>query len=137
MEHHRSLGVSKFYVMDVNSTVPFARDVADYIASGLIDYFYRYAAHVATLIGQIGSMSSRQVGEGPSGEDLLIKMGKRAKQWLLLSVKLTSDSSTPAIWCLCSWSLRRTQQVRSMSTCVHMICARYALSLCVAEIVFE
>ncbi len=41
MEHHRDLGVTRFYIMDSNSSRPSGREVADYISSGLVDFFYR------------------------------------------------------------------------------------------------
>ena len=44
VEHHRGLGVSKFYLMDANSSRPAGRSIADYIASGLVDFFYRWVA---------------------------------------------------------------------------------------------
>lgn len=41
VEYHRDRGVMRFYIMDSNSTKPSGRQIADYISSGLIDYYYR------------------------------------------------------------------------------------------------
>jgi len=42
--HHAGLGVGKIYITDSGSARPLGREIADYIASGLVDYFYRRAA---------------------------------------------------------------------------------------------
>ncbi len=41
VEHHAGLGVGKIYITDSGSAVPLGREIRDYIASGLVDYFYR------------------------------------------------------------------------------------------------
>ena len=42
VEYHRNLGVTRFYIMDLNSSRPSGREIADFISSGLVDFFYRY-----------------------------------------------------------------------------------------------
>ncbi|BDA50774.1 probable glycosyltransferase family 92 protein RCOM_0530710 [Coccomyxa sp. Obi] len=40
VEYHKNLGVTRFYIMDSNSSKPWGREIADYISSGLVDFFY-------------------------------------------------------------------------------------------------
>ncbi|KAK9917837.1 hypothetical protein WJX75_008753 [Coccomyxa subellipsoidea] len=40
VEYHRNLGVTRFYIMDLNSSRPSGREIADFISSGLVDFFY-------------------------------------------------------------------------------------------------
>ena len=41
VEHHARLGVSKIYLLDSNSSHPVGRSIADHIAGGLVDFYYR------------------------------------------------------------------------------------------------
>lgn len=41
VEYHKNLGVTRFYIMDSNSSKSWGREIADYISSGLVDFFYR------------------------------------------------------------------------------------------------
>ena len=41
VEHHVGLGVSKVYLLDSNSSRPVGRSIADYIAGGVVDFYYR------------------------------------------------------------------------------------------------
>jgi hypothetical protein len=41
VEYHKGLGVTRFYIMDNNSSKPSGRGIADHISSGLVDYYYR------------------------------------------------------------------------------------------------
>ena len=40
IEYHKRMGCSQFYIFDHNSTIPLLNDIEEYVASGLVEYFY-------------------------------------------------------------------------------------------------